>query len=218
MTAALVMARAPRPGRVKTRLEPLLGPEGCARLQAALIARAARWAHEVAPGAAFVSHTPAEARDEVERLVPPATGLFAQEGEGLGERLASAVDRVLEAREDPVVVVGTDLPQLTLAHATQALTELAAGADVCFGPAADGGYYLIALGGRHPAVFDLPPGTWGGPGVLAESLSAASAAGLRTSLLREEHDLDRPEDVTRALADPSFPPDVAELLRAPTRR
>ena len=40
--AALVMARAPRAGEVKTRLEPLLGPEGCARLQAELLARAAR--------------------------------------------------------------------------------------------------------------------------------------------------------------------------------
>src|SRR2546429_473978 len=55
--AALVMAKAARAGEVKTRLEPLLGPEGCARLQGLLLARAARWAAEVAPGAAFVAFT-----------------------------------------------------------------------------------------------------------------------------------------------------------------
>ena len=76
--AVLVMARAPRPGEAKTRLEPLLGREGCARLQAALIARAVAWAGEVGCEP-WVACTPGDARDELAACAPGAAG-FAQEG------------------------------------------------------------------------------------------------------------------------------------------
>jgi glycosyltransferase A (GT-A) superfamily protein (DUF2064 family) len=59
--AVLVMAKAPQPGRVNTRLQPLLGKEGCAQMQVELIRRAVDWALEVAPGAVWVAHTPARA-------------------------------------------------------------------------------------------------------------------------------------------------------------
>jgi rSAM/selenodomain-associated transferase 1 len=213
--AVLVMAKAPRAGECKTRMEPLLGPEGCARLQAALTQRAAAWALEVAPGAAFVAYTPEGALDEMVELVPPGTDLFLQEGGHLGERLAAATARVLGVHDGPVLVIGTDLPTLLPAHAEAALDDLQNGCDVSFGPAFDGGYYLVALARDLPAVFALPADAWGGAQVFELSLRAAAIAGLQFGMLRAERDLDTPADARAALADPSFPADIAELLRAP---
>ena len=211
--AALVMAKAPRAGEVNTRLEPLLGPEGCARLQARLLARAARWAAEVAPGAAFVAFTPDDALAEVGDLVPASTDLFSQEGADLGERLAAATGRVLAMHDGPLLTIGTDLATLEPRHAAAALDDLADGIEVTFGPAFDGGYYLIGLREPHPEVFALPTEEWGGPRVLQLSLQAAAEAGLSLGMLRGERDLDTPADARAALADPRFPDDIAEMLR-----
>ena len=105
------MADAPRPG-AKPGLEPLLGAEGCARLQRALVARALAWAAE-ATEAVFVAYAPADAEDELAALAPPGATLFAQAGEHLGARLEDAFARVAEAHGGPVVVVGTDQPALS---------------------------------------------------------------------------------------------------------
>ncbi|MDX6675219.1 MAG: uncharacterized protein QOH11_2637 [Solirubrobacteraceae bacterium] len=211
--AALVMAKAPRAGEVKTRLEPLLGPKGCARLQALLLARAARWAADVAPGAAFVAFTPGESLAEVGALLPAGTDLFSQEGADLGARLAAATGRVLAMHDGPLLTVGTDLATLEPRHAVAALDDLADGIDVTFGPAFDGGYYLIGLREPHPEVFALPSEAWGGPRVLELSLQAAAEAGLSLGMLRGERDLDTPADARAALADPRFPDDIAAALR-----
>ena len=207
------MAKAPRPGEVKTRLEPLLGPDGCARLQAALLHRASAWAHGVAPGAAFVAYAPDDALEETIQHVPAGTDLFAQEGAHLGARLAAATDRVLSMHPGPLLVVGTDLATLSPAHARAALDDLAEGCDVCFGPAFDGGYYLVGLAAPQPRLFALPADAWGSAQVLELSLEAAATAGLSFGLLRGERDLDTPADVRSALADPSFPGEIAALLR-----
>jgi hypothetical protein len=91
--AVLVMARAPRPGQVRRALEPLLGTDGCAALQAALIVAAVRWAHAVAPGAVHVAHDPPDAAPEMRALLPAETSLFPQNGEGIGRRLSDATAR-----------------------------------------------------------------------------------------------------------------------------
>lgn len=217
MTAALVMAKAPRAGEVKTRLEPLLGHEGCARLQAALIRHAAEWALALAPAASFLSYAPDDAESEVRELVPPEVELFAQEGGDLGERLIAATAHVLALRSGPLLTIGTDAPTLGPAHAGTALERIAAGADACFGPAADGGYYLVALARPLPELFALDPAAWGGPEVLERSLAAARAAGIGTALLARERDLDTPADAAALLDHPAVPKDVAALLRPAAR-
>lgn len=198
------MARAPRPGHAKTRLEPLLGTEGCARLQAELIRVAVRWGAALGP--VFVAVSPADALEEVDA---PGALLFGQEGADLGERMAAAVQRV----GGPVVVIGTDMPTLGPFHATSVLSDLSAGVDVVFGPAHDGGYYLVALREPRADVFALPPEAWGGPEVLGRSLARAAAAELEVGLLRGERDLDTPGDARALLLHHALPESVASILR-----
>jgi hypothetical protein len=229
----LIMAKAPRPGRVKTRLHPLLGPDGCAALQARLIRQASAVAATVGkvpvlpatadaaavPAAAsagevtvFAAVDPPDAAAELAGLVPDTTRLLGQRGTGLGERLTAATGDVLGAGHRPVVVIGTDVPTLTPGRLAAAFGALAAGHDVVFGPALDGGYYLAGLSRPLPGLFALDPALWGGDTVLAASLAAARRLGLRAGLLPALRDLDTPCDARALLADPLLPEPVAEVL------
>lgn len=210
----IIMARAPVPGATKTRLRPLLGDEGCARLQAGLIRRCV--ALGVALGwAAHVAHTPSGSASLLRPLVGPDTVLLDQRGDDLGARMAAAVHDVTAAAPGPVVLIGTDCPLLGPAHLRAAADRLADGHDVVLGPAHDGGYYLIALARPTPAVFALPVGLWGGPQVAAHTRHAARAAGLTLATIEPEHDLDTPQDAATLLRDPRLPADVRALLRPP---
>lgn len=212
--AVLVMARAPRPGSTKTRLEPMLGPAGCAQLQAALIARTTAIACQAAPGAVHVALDPPGSAGQVGALLPSDVAVFEQCGGDLGQRMAHAVARVHAEHGGPIVVIGTDIPTLTADRLLAALALLEGGADAVFGPAFDGGYYLVAVHRPVPALFDLDPAVWGGPTVLAASLTAARAARLHVSLLPHLRDLDTPADAWALLDDGELPVEIERVLRA----
>lgn len=202
------MARAPRPGAAKTRLEPLLGSDGCARLQAELIRHTIGWATAAARRVA-VAFTPADARADLAALCGPGVALFAQSGGDLGERMAAAADRAFTGA--PLAVVGTDAPLLASRLAAVG-RELAAGRHACVVPALDGGYALLALARPARAAFALPPTTWGGPEVCALTLRALADAGLSTALLDPVDDLDTPADARALAADPRCPAPIRDIL------
>jgi len=208
--AVVVMADAPRAGMVKPRLEPVLGAEGCARLQRALIARAARWA--AASGEPYVAYAPADAREEVAALAPAGSRLFAQVDGHHGERFAAAFAHVCEEHAGPVVVVGTGHPALNERHAWGARDDLREGVDVTLGPATAGGYYLLGARRYHPALFAIDAAAWGGPDVMTLTLRAVFDAGLSVGWLRSERELDTPGDVAALLADPCAPAEIREAL------
>lgn len=211
----LIMAKAPRPGTVKTRLTPLLGPAGCARLQAGLLEHTAALAHQVAPGSTYLALDPPDAVGEIRGLVPAEVRLFPQVAGHLGIRLAAASETVLARTPGPLLVIGTDAPTLTAAILDRAVTVLR-GHDVVFGPALDGGYYLVGLHRPCLEVFGIDSTLWSGPRVLSASRAAAERAGLTVGLLPELRDLDTPADAAALRADPHLPPDIAALLSPAT--
>jgi glycosyltransferase A (GT-A) superfamily protein (DUF2064 family) len=227
---ALVLADAPVPGACLPGLEPLLGPDGCARLQTVLVRRAAAWAAEVAPGRAFVAvatprdgdgagGTPAARaglRHAAADLLSEDVVVFAQRGGHRGERLIDAVEEAfVRGGTGPLLVAGTAVPRLSAAHAAAALADLAEGCDATFGPALDGGFYLAGLAGPRAGVFALPPEEWDTPGLLNAVLARAREFDLEIGLLRYERELRQPLDVSALLADPLAPPDVVAALREP---
>ena len=114
--------------------------------------------------------------------------------------MRAAAAALLAAGAGPVTLVGTDIPALRVSQVERALAALGArpAADVVFGPAADGGYYLVALrrlrDDREATLFD-PSIPWGGPDVLARSQAAAAAAGLRSARVETLHDIDTADDL-----------------------
>jgi glycosyltransferase A (GT-A) superfamily protein (DUF2064 family) len=214
--AALVLADAPRAGACLPGLEPLLGPGGCARLQAVLVRRAVDWAVAVAPGRAFVAFAPAEGEAEVAPLVPDGVELFAQpEAEPPG-RLAGAVgDAFARAGPGPLLVAGTAVPRLGAGHAAAALADLADGCDATFGPSLHGSFYLAGLAAPHPELFDAAAEAGRGPLPLSAVLARAHELGLELGLLRYERELAEPLDAQALLVDPLAPREViAELAPA----
>jgi glycosyltransferase A (GT-A) superfamily protein (DUF2064 family) len=122
---------------------------------------------------------------------------------GLGLRLARQLLSAQRAGVGRLVLIGSDLPELSAADLDAAFQALAR-VPLVFGPARDGGYWLIGLrlagGGLLPLQRRLLAGDqqaipWGGAEVLAASLAVAERAGLATELLAERADLDRPGDL-----------------------
>ncbi len=210
--AVLIMARAPRRGKVRRGLEPLLGADACITLESMLIAQSVAWGYAVAGGTVHVAHDPPDAGPELRPLVGPKAILFPQNGDGIAGRLADAAARVYARNSGPLMIVWPDLPRLRAEHATAALGDLDAGCDVVFGPVFDGGLYLAAIARPMPKLFALPEHVWRSPDVMTMGIAATRDAGLEIGILRAERALHRPADVRAALADPMLPEWAAKVL------
>jgi uncharacterized protein len=188
--ALVVIAKAPVPGRSKTRLCPPCTPEQAAALAAAALRDTLQ----------AVAATPARRRilaldGEPDGWLPPGFELHAQRGAGLGQRLGHA----LQAADGPALVVGMDTPQLSPAQLREAASRLIApGVDAVLGPAHDGGYWTIGLRRPDAAAFTGVP--MSSPSTCAVQRRRLDELGLRTAALRALRDVDTIEDAA-AVAD-----------------
>ena len=200
--ALLVMAKAPVPGRVKTRLCPPLTPE-----QAAALALAAL-EDPLAAAAACAARRRVVVHDgEPGAWLPAGFELRAQAEGGLGARMAAA----FEAAPSPALLIGSDAPQVTPALLDAGLAALAHH-DAVLGPAADGGYWAIGL--RRPAqgAFDGIP--MSEPGTGAAQRARLAALGLSVAEPAPLRDVDTIEDaraVAAAAPDTRFAAAVAAV-------
>ena len=185
-----VFAKAPQPGEVKTRLVPLLGAEGAARLHENLVQHALATAIQVHPSSFDLWCAPDAAHPFFARCATRfACQLRVQSGGELGERMSNAF-----AASAPLVLIGSDCPALTPAHLEQAWRALGSH-DAAIAPAQDGGYVLIALARPQPALFETM--SWSGRDVMAETRRRIAKAGLKCLELESLWDVDRPEDYRR---------------------
>lgn len=111
--------------------------------------------------------------------------------------MQTAVDLAFSKGARRVVVIGTDCPSIDEPLLEKAFHSLDT-ADLVFGPAADGGYYLVGLSRPCPAIFNAIE--WGGPQVLDQSLASAKLSGFQTTLLGVLYDVDVSEDLPAANA------------------
>lgn len=197
----IVMAREPVPGQAKTRLAGALGPDGAARLQAALALDlcerlSGRFEMTVAadpdPGSAFFQEV---AQRTGAKLVPQGPG-------DLGARMARLLEMCLRAGDPAALVIGTDLPALPEGHLIAAAAELTRHALV-LGPAADGGYYAVGAARSALLRWDTVCArmftgiAWGGPSVLHDTLVRADGSGtpLDLALGPAWYDVDEARDL-----------------------
>jgi glycosyltransferase A (GT-A) superfamily protein (DUF2064 family) len=199
VTTLLVIAKQPRPGRVKTRLVP-----PCTPAQAAALAEAA-----LADTLHTVLAAPARRRvlvldGEPGPWLPPGFDVVPQCGGGLDERLAGAFAEA----DGPALLIGMDTPQLT----PSLLTVDWAAADAWFGPAADGGFWALGLRAPDPALVRGVPMSAASTG--AHQRARLHAAGLRVADLPRLRDIDTAADavaVARQVPRSRFAARVAEL-------
>ena len=145
----LVIAKAPTPGKVKTRLCPPCTPHEAAR-----IAEAALTDTLAAVSEANVRRTVIALDGEAGPWLPENFVVIAQSDGGLDRRLAAAFAATFGTGSGPVLLVGMDTPQLTAEHLRAACAALIApGCDAVLGLADDGGWWSIGLHARDDAVF-----------------------------------------------------------------
>jgi rSAM/selenodomain-associated transferase 1 len=190
--ALAVMAKAPRAGKVKTRLAPALGFEGSAAINVCFLRDTTRNIAQVAAessAAGLVCYTPVGEEAAFDGLLPEGFALIAQRGDGFGERLLAAAEDMLACGFGAVCLIDSDSPTLPgrcLRGAVEAL--LGEGDRVVVGGSDDGGYYLIGLKRAHAEVFAEI--AWSTGAVYAETLERARAAGLEVVELPVWYDVD----------------------------
>lgn len=191
----VIFAKAPQPGRVKTRLVPLLGEQRAARLQARLIGHTVRVALRAGFRRVELHCTPTMRHPLFQRLAKRhSIRLRRQQGPDLGARMQRACEHALRTA-CAVVVIGTDCPGMTPADLRAAQRALLGGANAVFAPAEDGGYALIGMRRVSERLFCGIE--WGEAAVLRETRERLRDLGWRWREVRTLWDVDRPEDYRR---------------------
>ena len=226
--AIAVMAKAPRPGQVKTRLVPPLSPDEATTLNAAFlrdISETVAALGRSVPLDSFVAYAPAGEEARFDGLLAPGTKLVLADGAGappgivgIGASLWQAFTTLFGRGYDRVCLVNADSPNLPGAFLAEALDALARGQDGVLGPAEDGGYYLIGLPTAAVAAALLRDIPWSTAAVTRTTLTRAAAAGLTLHRLPVWYDVDQPTILARLAddlaADPAAAPATAAALTA----
>lgn len=194
-----VFARAPEPGTTKTRLIPVLGPEGAAALHARLVHHSLAVAAASRVGAVELWCDPHADhpffRDCRERH---RVALRDQGAGDLGARMERALSHALGEGALPILI-GSDCPGYAPDFLEEARARLATGVGIVLGPAEDGGYLLIGARKVSGSLFAGIP--WGSATVLDETRKRLRSLGWTWEELAPLWDLDRPEDHARLLRD-----------------
>ncbi len=190
----IVFTRYPEPGKTKTRLIPALGPDGAADLHREMIGRCLQAAKDAArrrPAAVTVSFAGGD-QERMASWLGPGPDFVPQTQGDLGRRMHDAFVHAFARGIERAVLIGSDCPGIRPEILTAALDALNR-CDVVFGPAIDGGYYLIGLRRPVPELFaDMP---WSTEKVLTETMQRARDLGLSVRLVASLQDVDRPEDL-----------------------
>lgn len=188
----VVFARAPVPGRVKTRLVPRLGPWRAASLHVALTHYALRCAAAARCGPVELHLT---ARHSRFRSIPRVK---LQRGADLGARMHHALAVSLRRSGAPVILIGADCPVLSPRELRRAARVLCGACDVVLAPAEDGGYGLIGVRKSSPLLFHGVD--WGSAQVFTQTVRRLERLGWRWRALGTVWDVDRPQDLERLRA------------------
>lgn len=189
LCALTVMAKAPRPGKVKTRLSPPLTLEQTAALNVRFLKDTAANLATIPGSAGLISYTPVGDEALFAGVLPETFALVAQRGDAFGERLLAAAEDILAIGYGSVCLIDSDSPTVPAAAFQQAVEALARPGDrVVVGPSHDGGYYLIGLKHAHKEPFERI--TWSTGTVLEETVERCRQAGLEVVILPTWYDVD----------------------------
>ena len=205
----VIMAKAPRPGEVKTRLTPSLSPEAVTDFYCCLLDDTLALARSLSDVEVAIM-CPESDVSELVRLASNQASVVAQKGDGLAAGLTSvfahfAQDHQRDAHQRRTIAFNSDSPHLPRSVLEDAFETLAAH-DVVVGPTHDGGYYLVGAKASHPSLFANDG--MGTSSALERFLSRTRALELSVGFAAHFYDIDVVDDLTR----------LAEELRlAPAR-
>jgi rSAM/selenodomain-associated transferase 1 len=195
LCALTIMAKAPRPGRVKTRLSPPLTPEEAAAINTCFLMDTTENIGDLADQGAcagVISYTPVGDEHLFDGILPCGYRLVAQRGDGFGERLLTTAQDLFAYGFASVCLIDSDsptVPREAFSIAVDALQE--EGDRIILGPSYDGGYYLIGMKQPHPEIFENI--AWSTASVFAETVAAVRNIGVELVTLPMWYDVDDAE-------------------------
>ena len=195
----IIFTRYPEPGKTKTRLIPVLGEQGAAGLQRQMTEHLISKSRRLSPSRTLSTEIRYEGGNEtlMQNWLGPVFTYAAQREGNIGQRMGHAFEEAFQSGVEAAVIIGTDIPGITTDILKNAFEKLYHH-DLVFGPARDGGYYLIGIKKASwpkakPLLFEKIP--WDTASVLSQTLAAAENMGLSHNLLQTLDDVDRPEDL-----------------------
>jgi len=209
--AIAVMAKAPQPGRSKTRLVPPLTAEEAAAISAAFLRDVTdniALAAETTAIRGYAAYAPAGSEALLAGHLAPGTRLVLADGSpampprvrGFGRCLLHAIQSLLAEDHGSAVVLNSDSPTLPTSLLRQTMEALAAPGDrVVLGPADDGGYYLLGMKAPHAHLFEDV--AWSTDAVAEQTRARARALGLEIVELASWYDVDDRDALLRLLRD-----------------
>jgi rSAM/selenodomain-associated transferase 1 len=193
----VVVAKAPRPGHVKTRLGASLAPEAIVALYRCLIEDTLELAGSLS-GTRVAVVCPAPDVGELRNWLGPTAEVVAQEGHGLAAALDSTFRIFLGEGVDQVVIFNGDSPHLPSSELERAFTLLNH-CDLVVGPTIDGGFYLVGGSEAHRGLFEAS--RMGTQTALEALLARADELRLGVEMTTLWYDVDEPDDLTRLARD-----------------
>jgi len=173
-------------GKVKTRLAKTIGNEAAFHVYKELVA-VTKNAIETVSSDKRIYFSEAVVETKWPNLFKAT-----QSGDTLGDRMKNAFKKGFEDGYESIVLIGSDLPDISAKHITNGLDALK-NTEVVFGPAEDGGYYLIGLSKMHDFIFDNKP--WSQPSLLKETLAELQKHTIPFTKLAVLNDIDTYEDL-----------------------
>ncbi len=209
------MTRAPRPGQGKTRLAAVIGAEPAADFARAVLLDVSEALAGSNPWQTTLFVEPPSATSELAALTGIAD-VVPQESGSIGARMSHVISTLGGRGSGAVVVVGSDIPGLGPSQIDAALRALVSN-DLVFGPARDGGYYLLGVadgfGAELAPLFADAAIPWSTDAVLSASVAVAEARGWRVGRVEPLTDVDTAADIGSLRAELNMEPDRARARR-----
>jgi uncharacterized protein len=189
----VIMAKAPKPGMVKTRLAASLSTPEIIELYSCLLEDTLALAQSL-EGVETAVMSPASDVEELSRMAGVGVSVVAQTGEGLGAGLTSVFAHFAAAGRRRIVAFNSDSPHLPATALRMAFDALSS-CDLVVGPTEDGGYYLVGARASYPGLFLGSP--FGTTNALSALLARARSLALSVRLTDPFYDVDVPNDLSR---------------------
>jgi len=206
----VIMAKAPRPGAVKTRLTPSLSPDAVTDFYCCLLDDTVALARSLSDVEVVIMCPELDVND-LTRLAGREACIVPQQGEGLAAGLDSVFAHFAVDHQRRIIAFNSDSPHLPRAVLENAFETLVAH-DVVIGPTHDGGYYLVGAKASHPTLFANDG--MGTSSALDRLISRTRALELSVGFAAPFYDIDVVEDLTRLAGELRLAPERAPRTAA----
>jgi len=188
----IIFLRHPKNGQVKTRLAKTTSQEFATKFYKLCAEQIIQTTKDISGINRFAFYSNQSEKKEVISWWGDKFSFISQEGDDLGTRMKNAFDKVFSTGSPKVIIIGTDIPELSKKIIFDAFNHLDEN-DVAIGPSRDGGYYLLGIKNMHSKLFDGIE--YSTSSVLNETITKVKELGLSFQLLPVLSDVDTEEDL-----------------------